>query len=85
MACFGHTGVRSTAQYCVAIIESTASTIRNERSRLFDLNVERFISNLQIKSFATHDECESLPFGRNRSQAIWRPILEALTSRSGRP
>jgi Fic family protein len=42
----------------VATIESIGSSTRIEGSKLSDLEVERLLSNLQIKSFATRDEQE---------------------------
>jgi Fic family protein len=42
----------------VATIESIGSSTRIEGSRLSDREVERFLSNLQIKSFGTRDEQE---------------------------
>lgn len=42
----------------VATIESIGSSTRIEGSRLSDREVERLLSNLQIKSFATRDEQE---------------------------
>jgi hypothetical protein len=40
----------------VATIESIGSSTRIEGSKLSDLEVERLLSNLHIKSFATRDE-----------------------------
>src|SRR5512134_3300437 len=42
----------------VATIESIGSSTRIEGSRLSDREVERLLSNLQIRSFATRDEQE---------------------------
>ena len=42
----------------VATIESVGSSTRIEGSKLSDRDVERLLSNLQIKSFATRDEQE---------------------------
>jgi Fic family protein len=42
----------------VATIESIGSSTRIEGSKLSDLEVERLLSNLHIKSFATRDEQE---------------------------
>jgi Fic family protein len=42
----------------VATIESIGSSTRIEGSKLSDREVERLLSNLQIKSFATRDEQE---------------------------
>ena len=42
----------------MATIESIGSSTRIEGSKLSDREVERLLSNLQIKSFATRDEQE---------------------------
>src|SRR6056297_946035 len=42
----------------VATIESIGSSTRIEGSKLTDRDVERLLSNLQIKSFETRDEQE---------------------------
>lgn len=49
---------RLSALRRVATIESIGSSTRIEGSRLSDRDVERLLSNLQIKSFATRDEQE---------------------------
>lgn len=49
---------RLSALRRVATIESIGSSTRIEGSRLSDQEVERLLSNLQIKSFATRDEQE---------------------------
>ena len=49
---------RLSALRRVATIESIGSSTRIEGSKLSDREVERLISNLQIKSFATRDEQE---------------------------
>lgn len=49
---------RLSALRRVATIESIGSSTRIEGSRLSDREVERLLSNLQIKSFATRDEQE---------------------------
>ena len=49
---------RLSALLRVATIESIGSSTRIEGSRLADREVERLLSNLQIKSFATRDEQE---------------------------
>ena len=49
---------RLSAQRRVATIESIGSSTRIEGSKLTDREVERLLSNLQIKSFATRDEQE---------------------------
>ena len=49
---------RLSALRRVAAIESIGSSTRIEGSKLSDREVERLLSNLQIKSFATRDEQE---------------------------
>ena len=49
---------RLSALRRVATIESIGSSTRIEGSKLSDRDVERLLSNLQIKSFATRDEQE---------------------------
>src|SRR5580692_5118326 len=49
---------RLSALRRVATIESIGSSTRIEGSRLSDREVERLLSNLQIKSFETRDEQE---------------------------
>ena len=49
---------RLSALRRVATIESIGSSTRIEGSRLSDREVERLLSKLQIKSFATRDEQE---------------------------
>src|SRR5690606_22015762 len=49
---------RLSALRRVATIESIGSSTRIEGSRLSDREVERLLSNLQIKSFSTRDEQE---------------------------
>ena len=49
---------RLSALRRVATIESIGSSTRIEGSRLSDRDVERLLSNLEIKSFATRDEQE---------------------------
>src|SRR5271155_2013921 len=49
---------RLSALRRVATIESIGSSTRIEGSRLSDREVERLLSNLEIKSFATRDEQE---------------------------
>lgn len=49
---------RLSALRRVATIESIGSSTRIEGSKLSDRNVERLLSNLQIKSFETRDEQE---------------------------
>lgn len=49
---------RLSALRRVATIESIGSSTRIEGSKLYDREVERLLSNLQIKSFSTRDEQE---------------------------
>ena len=49
---------RLSALRRVATIESVGSSTRIEGSKLSDRNVERLLSNLEVKSFATRDEQE---------------------------
>jgi Fic family protein len=49
---------RLSALRRVATIESIGSSTRIEGSKLSDLDVERLLANLEIKSFATRDEQE---------------------------
>src|SRR5947209_6595821 len=49
---------RLSALRRVATIESIGSSTRIEGSKLSDREVERLLSNLQIKSFASRDEQE---------------------------
>ena len=49
---------RLSALRRVATIESIGSSTRIEGSKLSDRDVERLLSNLQIKTFATCDEQE---------------------------
>src|ERR1700734_1599076 len=49
---------RLSALRRVATIESIGSSTRIEGSKLSDRDVERLLSNLEIKSFATRDEQE---------------------------
>src|SRR5260370_28109000 len=49
---------RLSALRRVATIESIGSSTRIEGSKLSDREVERLLSNLEIKSFATRDEQE---------------------------
>src|SRR5574343_1809885 len=49
---------RLSALLRVATIESIGSSTRIEGSRLSDREVEKLLSNLEIKSFATRDEQE---------------------------
>src|SRR5205809_6263739 len=49
---------RLSALRRVATIESIGSSTRIEGSKLSDRDIERLLSNLEIKSFATRDEQE---------------------------
>ena len=49
---------RLSALRRVATIESIGSSTRIEGSRLSDKDIERLLSNLEIKSFETRDEQE---------------------------
>jgi len=49
---------RLSALRRVATIESIGSSTRIEGSKLSDRDVQRFLSNLEIKSFGTRDEQE---------------------------
>ena len=49
---------RLSALRRVATVESIGSSTRIEGSKLSDREVERLLSNLEIKSFATRDEQE---------------------------
>src|SRR6266852_3305721 len=49
---------RLSALRRVATIESIGSSTRIEGSKLSDREIERLLSNLEIKSFATRDEQE---------------------------
>jgi Fic family protein len=53
-----HAPERLSSLRRVATIESIGSSTRIEGSKLSDLEVERLLSNLQIKSFTTRDEQE---------------------------
>ena len=58
---------RLSALRRVATIESIGSSTRIEGSKLSDREIERLLSNLQIKSFATRDEQEVKDPSRTRS------------------
>ena len=82
---------RLSALRRVATIESIGSSTRIEGSKLSDRNVERLLSNLQIKSFATHDEQEvagyadvmelvfgswqDIPFSENHVKQLHQTLL----------
>jgi Fic family protein len=75
----------------VATIESIGSSTRIEGSRLSDRDVERLLTNLEIRSFATRDEQEvagyaevmelvcgawqDIPFSENYIQQLHRDLL----------
>ena len=63
---------RLSALRRVATIESIGSSTRIEGSRLSDREVERLLSNLQIKSFATRDEQEWLNRSPGSTQSVRR-------------
>lgn len=61
----------------VATIESVASSTRIEGSKLSDREVERLLSNLHIKSFATRDEQEVAGYAEVMELIFssWRDIV----------
>ena len=61
----------------VATIESVASSTRIEGSKLSDREVERLLSNLHIKSFATRDEQEVAGYAEVMELVFssWRDIV----------
>ena len=67
---------RLSALRRVATIESIGSSTRIEGSKLSDREVERLLSNLQIKSFATRDEQEVAGYAEVMDLvfASWRDI-----------
>src|ERR1700712_3913037 len=73
---------RLSALRRVATIESIGSSTRIEGSKLSDREVERLLSNLEIKSFATRDEQEVAGVGRHRNH---RKPHQAIASRPPRP
>lgn len=60
----------------VAAIESVGSSTRIEGARLTDREVERLLSNLEVKSFATRDEQEVAGYAETMETvfASWRAI-----------
>jgi Fic family protein len=82
---------RLSALRRVATIESVGSSTRIEGSKLSDREVERLLSNLQIKSFVTRDEQEvagyadvmdlvfaswrDIPFTENHIKQLHRDLL----------
>lgn len=56
--CFALAPDRLSALRRVATVESICSSMRIEGSKLSDRDVDRLLSNLQIKSVATRDEQE---------------------------
>lgn len=83
---------RLSALRRVATIESIGSSTRIEGSRLSDRDVERLLSNLQIKSFGTRDEQEvagyaelmdlvfsswlDIPFAENHIKQLHQILLQ---------
>lgn len=67
---------RLSALRRVATIESIGSSTRIEGSKLSDREVERLLSNLQIKSFATRDEQEVAGYAKLMDLAFksWQDI-----------
>ncbi|MBE0623170.1 MAG: Fic family protein [Burkholderiales bacterium] len=67
---------RMSALRRVATIESIGSSTRIEGSKLSDREVERLLSNLEIKSFATRDEQEVAGYAEVMDQvfASWQEI-----------
>jgi Fic family protein len=61
----------------VATIESIGSSTRIEGSRLSDREVEKLLSNLEIKSFATRDEQEVAGYAELMELVFssWQDIL----------
>lgn len=62
---------RLSALRRVATIESIGSSTRIEGSKLSDRDVERLLTNLEIKSFATRDEQEVAGYA-NAMELIFR-------------
>jgi len=60
--------IRQAALRRVATIESIGSSTRIESSKLFDREVERLLSSLQIKALAIRGEQEVLLVGWTRPQ-----------------
>jgi len=83
---------RLSALRRVATIESIGSSTRIEGSKLSDRDVERLLSNLEIKSFATRDEQEvagyaalmdlmfsswqDIPFSQNHIKQLHQILLQ---------
>ncbi len=67
---------RLSALRHVATIESIGSSTRIEGSKLSDREIERLLSNLQIKSFATRDEQEVIGYAEVMDLVFdaWREI-----------
>jgi len=61
---------RLSALRRVATIESIGSSTRIEGSKLSDRDVERLLSNLQIKSFETRDEQEVAGYAETMAAAF---------------
>src|SRR5579863_5026654 len=66
---------RLSALRRVATIESIGSSTRIEGSKLSDREVERLLSNLEIKSFATRDEQEVAGYAE-RMELVFRSWAE---------
>jgi hypothetical protein len=67
---------RLSALRRVATIESIGSSTRIEGSKLTDREVERLLSNLEIKSFASRDEQEVAGYAETMDLAfrLWKEI-----------
>ena len=67
---------RLSALRRVATIESVGSSTRIEGSKLSDRDVERLLSNLQIKTFSTRDEQEVAGYAEvmERVSSSWQDI-----------
>jgi hypothetical protein len=61
---------RLSALGSVATIESIGSWTRIERSKLSDREVQRLLTNLEIKTFATCDEQEPLAWAVERQSGL---------------
>jgi len=62
---------RLSALRHVATIESIGSSTRIEGSKLSDREVERLLSNLEIKSFTTSDEQEVAGYAELMDLVFW--------------
>jgi hypothetical protein len=54
----------------VATIESIGSSTQIERSKLSDREVQRLLTNLEIKTFATRDEQEVSAYAQVRQSGV---------------